>query len=95
MHHKFLVFLKHRVNSDLEEEQGLWPYIPYAVWTGSFNFTKNGAASLENALYLEDPAVSEAFCNEWAQMVEISEPLDWHSEYVTSDVYFNTGACLS
>ncbi|MCB5226651.1 hypothetical protein JAO78_007450 [Alishewanella sp. 16-MA] len=95
MHHKFLVFLRHKVITKEEELQGLWPYLPYAVWTGSFNVTKNGAASLENALYLEDPVVSEAFCNEWTQMVEISESLDWHSEYATPEVYFNTGACLS
>lgn len=95
MHHKFLVFLRHVDPKDICEEEDSWPYAPFAVWTGSFNVTKNGSASLENALYLEDSAIAAAFCKEWAQLVEISEPLDWENEYATPEIYFNTGGCFS
>ena len=54
---------------------------PYAVWSGSFNFTKNATASLENALYITDPDVVYAFYREWSQILAISEPLDWTCDW--------------
>ncbi len=68
-HHKFVVFCRDGLD-------------PYAVWTGSFNFTKNGNASLENALVLTDPTITRAYLSEWAQILAISEPLDWRAEWV-------------
>jgi len=62
-HHKFLLFC-----DDLE---------PYAVWTGSFNFTYNATRSLENAVVLEDPLVVKAYYREYQRVLLISEPLDW------------------
>ncbi len=58
-----------------------WPE-PYAVWTGSFNWTFNATRSLENAIVLTDPTIVQAYVNEWAHVVSLSEPLDWSSEYV-------------
>jgi len=47
MHHKFMVLLR------LAPEQiPNATYIPYAVWTGSFNPTANGTRSLENAVLI-------------------------------------------
>lgn len=63
--------------SDPEVDEGAWPYEPYAVWTGSYNITRNGNASLENALFVQDARLAEAYCDEWAQLVEVSESLDW------------------
>ena len=71
-HHKFVVFCR----DGLE---------PYAVWTGTFNFTKNAGASLENALVLTDPNIVQAFFDEWAQLLAISEPLDWRSTWVVPE----------
>ncbi|WP_454753909.1 hypothetical protein [Cupriavidus necator] len=77
MHHKFLVFLRARDETDPEVVEGAWPYHPYAVWTGSYNITKNGKFSLENAIFIEDTILAAAYCDEWAQLIEVSESLDW------------------
>lgn len=95
MHHKFLVFLRRLADDDSEVTEGAWPYSPYAVWTGSFNITTNGAASLENAIFIEDPSISEAYRKEWEHVLRLSEPLDWNSEYASPSIYYNTGACIS
>jgi hypothetical protein len=95
MHHKFLVFLRSKNESDPDVEEGAWPYQPYAVWTGSYNITKNGNASLENALFVQNAHLAEAYCNEWAQLIEVSESLDWTSEYAAPEIDYNTGACIS
>lgn len=58
------------------------PGIPYAVWTGSFNFTKNATQSLENAVVIRDRRIATAFLNEWAQITCLSERLDWSRSYV-------------
>ncbi|MFC4454101.1 hypothetical protein [Deinococcus sonorensis] len=60
---------------------------PYAVWTGSFNFTNNGTNSLENAVVLHSREVAEAYFQEWGQIAAISESLDWTSPWVTSDLW--------
>ena len=74
MHHKFLVFLRMKEESDPGVADGEWPYHPYAVWTGSYNITKNGNSSLENALFIRNDDLAQAYCDEWAQLVEVSEP---------------------
>lgn len=78
MHNKFLVFSK-ILPSDTEQEPEIIQ--PYAVWTGSFNFTKNATKSLENALYITDPVIVKAFFNEYGQIAAMSEPLDWTSDW--------------
>lgn len=68
---------------------------PYAVWTGSYNITKNGNASPENAMFLDHDRLAAAYCDEWAQLLEVSEPLDWKSIYAAPEIDYNTGACTS
>lgn len=63
---------------DFDSSEGLTVQ-PYGVWTGSFNFTKNAGHSLENAVYLEDKAIVNAYANEFAQIFALSEPLNWES----------------
>lgn len=79
MHNKFMVFAK-MVDSDKSE---FIPKVvePYAVWTGSFNFTANATNSLENAVYITDPKIVSAFFVEFSKIVALSEPLDWTSNW--------------
>lgn len=78
MHHKFLVRW---------EPTGEWwhadPVLaPAAVWTGSFNMTYNGAASLENAVIIRNPDIAFRYALEWNWVFGMSEPLDWESDWV-------------
>ncbi|MNJ81293.1 hypothetical protein D3C77_800280 [compost metagenome] len=52
------------------------------MWTGSFNFTKNATLSLENALFITDPKIVNAYFEEYGQIAAMSEELDWTSEWV-------------
>ncbi len=79
MHNKFLVFAR------ITHEQDRDTITPYAVWTGSFNFTVNAVASLENALYLTSPEIVGAFFEEFGQIMALSEPLDWESDWMTPE----------
>jgi hypothetical protein len=58
---------------------------PYAVWTGSFNFTRNAVMSFENALVLYDPKIVEAFYREYLQIAALSEPLNWTKSWVNPE----------
>ena len=80
-HHKFLVL------GDLEPRGEGYEdlFIPRAVWTGSFNFTLNANRSFENAVILHDPKIVDAFYQEWAHLMSLSEPLDWTSDWVAPE----------
>lgn len=86
MHNKFFVFFdkteEMRVALEGGSEEMCTIYTPRAVWTGSFNPTTNGGMSLENAVLIRDRAICDAYVNEWAQILAISEPLDWTSAWV-------------
>jgi len=69
MHHKFAVFCSSG-------------FSPFAVATGSFNWTFNSAKSLENLVVVRDGAVAGAYLQEWSQIFALSEPLNWQSEWV-------------
>ena len=56
---------------------------PYAVWTGSFNFTKTSALSFENAVVLQDTRIVEAYFQEYSQIAALSEPLDWTATWIS------------
>lgn len=58
---------------------------PYAVWTGSFNFSKSATQSFENALYILDPSIIQAYLSEWNQIAALSESLDWDSDVLSPD----------
>jgi hypothetical protein len=75
MHNKFLVFA--RVDK--------YFVFPYAVWTGSFNLTKNAGLSLENALYITQPEIVNAYFQEYGQIAAMSEKLDWDSDWAAPE----------
>lgn len=78
-HHKFVVFC--RWHGSVDDTYG-GEIEPYAVWTGSFNFTETANRSFENAVFIQDQDVAAAFLNEYSQIVALSEPLDWESNWV-------------
>jgi hypothetical protein len=84
MHNKFLVFAR-----IADQDQTSVP-VPYAVWTGSFNLTANAAASLENALYITHPEIVRAYFEEFGQIMALSEPLDWESDWSAPDLRIGT-----
>jgi hypothetical protein len=89
MHNKFLVFCQ----PEFCPERGIPPTFspkPYAVWTGSFNLTHNAAVSLENALFITDRLIVEAYYREWEQIQAISEDLNWDSDWVEPEHHIGT-----
>ena len=83
MHNKFLVFADVEVASDFGYPVNVIK--PYAVWTGSFNFSHNGSNSLENALYITDQKIVDAYFKEYTQIAAISEPLDWTNVWMSPE----------
>lgn len=84
MHNKFLVACQFDAKRSACPEITGYPeglFTPYAVWTGSFNFTKNAGMSFENAVVIRDLKIAEHYANEWSQIGAFSEPLDWGSEW--------------
>lgn len=92
MHNKFLVFCEKREidNADYGwsgdpsmkrafEAKIHGDLYPVAVWTGSFNFSKNASKSFENALFIEDEGIAEAYFNEFCQLALLSESLKWEN----------------
>lgn len=61
MHHKFAVRL----------EKGK----PVSVWTGSFNPTKNGNESIENAIVIHNEQIASSYFQEFMCVRAISKPL--------------------
>lgn len=94
LHHKFLVSLRvtERPVTDPETgwEIGNTKHQAVAVWTGSFNPTRGGERSLENAVVLSDPVIATSYYAEWGQALALSEPLDWSSEWVEPEYRIGT-----
>lgn len=69
-------------------------YFPVAVWTGSFNFTKNATLSFENAVYMQDMSgdnpIINAYLNEHHNIFCLSESLNWNATYVNPEYRFGT-----
>jgi hypothetical protein len=59
-----------------------WPWQPYRVWTGSFNWTNNATRSFENAVVIDNDQIAKAYYQEFQQVLALSESLDWESDYV-------------
>lgn len=78
MHHKFLVRLEH----DDRAEPAADHLRPVAVWTGSFNFSKNAGYSFENSVEIHDPVIARSYFEEFSRVMSLSEPLEWESEWV-------------
>ena len=77
MHNKFLVFCKSDTNARL---------LPYAVWTGSFNFSKTATLSFENAVLISDSVIAEAYLREFSQISALGETLEWKTDYVSPNL---------
>jgi phosphatidylserine/phosphatidylglycerophosphate/cardiolipin synthase-like enzyme len=87
-HHKFLVFGRMSTPEEdgrsATEEDGYecgGTFVPEAVWTGSFNFSVTAGRSLENAVFIEDTAIAQAYANEFSQVAALSEPLNWQDPW--------------
>ena len=65
MHHKFLIFFD--------------KFEPIGVWTGSYNLSNTSNYSLENALYITDSDVINAYLTEFWTVYEYAENYDWES----------------
>ncbi|MFV9423780.1 hypothetical protein [Microbacterium sp. S1037] len=78
MHHKFLVRLEYNERA----EPAVDHLRPVAVWTGSFNFSKNAGYSFENAVEIDDSSIAAAYFAEFARVMSLSEPLEWESPWV-------------
>jgi hypothetical protein len=85
MHNKFLVFCSLRENAWRGPELH-----PECVWTGSYNITFNAQKSFENAVILRDPDVAGAYAREWAQILALSEPLDWEDRWCAPEYRIGT-----
>lgn len=86
-HHKFIVLgvIDKRDRTDFGH---VWE--PKSVWTGSFNFTKNATCSFENAVLIHHREVALAYTKEWAQVLALSEPLDYSAEWVAPEYRLGT-----
>ena len=85
MHNKFLVFVKPRDfpgNQDGGDEQPEPLWEPRMVWTGSCNLSRQSHRSRENTVIIRDPVIASAYMHEWADLMSLSEPLDWDTEWV-------------
>lgn len=78
-HHKFVLFAERCPDPRDPDVDDL--FTVRSVWTGSFNFSKNAAMSLENAVVLNDARVASAFYQEFQQIAGLSEPLDWETPW--------------
>jgi hypothetical protein len=69
-------------------------YNPIAVWTGSFNFTKNAGNSFENAIYFSDKSgnneIINSYLNEHHQIFCLSESLDWKNDWCEPEFRIGT-----
>lgn len=77
MHHKFALFAKRFRGRQWEQ--------PAIAWTGSYNWTRTANRSLENAVVIRDPKAVKGFYLEYQQLLGLSEPLDWTSEWVAPE----------
>jgi len=63
---------------------------PFAVWTGSFNFTWTASRSFENAVIIRDEKIVEAYYQEYQQLLALSEPLDWETAWAAPEYRIGT-----
>lgn len=82
MHNKFLVFAE-VVLGDTEKNHGYNLHIePKSVWTGSLNFSVSSTRSFENAIFINNKIIAKAYFDEFCQILALSEPLDWETEWM-------------
>ena len=90
MHNKFLV-LTNWIDTEGGQDEEDFPLAGDAcVWTGSCNLSRASSASLENVVILHDAAIVRAYLNEYAQIMALSEPLDWESDWCAPEYLIGT-----
>ena len=57
-------------------------YYPKAVWTGSLNLTQLSLHSLENAVFIHDERIADAYAEEMQLLYSNGEPLNWNSSWL-------------
>lgn len=89
MHNKFIVGMRHSDSPDPRYREGgefFCPGLePAAAWTGSYNFSHTAGRSLENAVVLHDESVARYYYEEFAQILALSESLDWESWWMAPE----------
>ncbi len=75
MHSKYLVFFDTVHCSESNNSVASLKLEPCAVWTGSFNFTKNATCNIENAQFIQDDRVARAYFNDFADVFKVARPL--------------------
>ncbi|MBW4621498.1 MAG: hypothetical protein KME17_19325 [Cyanosarcina radialis HA8281-LM2] len=95
MHNKFLIFcdICEIIGNDSSFDEGHIEIVPRAVWTGSFNLTDNATRSLENAMYIKDLEIVNAYYTEWQYIFALSESITnefWNFAWEPPD-YFRIG----
>jgi phosphatidylserine/phosphatidylglycerophosphate/cardiolipin synthase-like enzyme len=85
MHNKFMILCQTTHEPILSNEgefiTEIIHYRPYEVWTGSFNFSETAVNSFENAVVIKNFQIAVAYYEEWAQILTLSEPLDWTKDH--------------
>jgi hypothetical protein len=95
MHNKFLIFcdIDEIGANDSHFDKGHIEIVPRGVWTGSFNLTDNATRSLENATYIKDLEIVNAYYAEWQHIFALSESIPnefWNFTWEPPD-YFRIG----
>ncbi len=85
MHHKFLIGCVPSGTEDYYEAP-----TAVAVWTGSVNLTYNATLSRENAVIIRRPQVAAQFMVEYQELLGLSEPLDWQSQWVQPEFRYGS-----
>lgn len=95
MHNKFLIFcdINEKTGNDSNFDEKHIEIVPRAVWTGSFNLTHNATLSLENATYIKDLEIVNAYYAEWQYIFALSESIPnefWNSAWEPPDFRIGT-----
>ena len=92
MHNKFILFCKFKdeiyVNDSFKFNYTI--IVPYAVWTGSFNFTDNSTRSFENCIVSFDKKIVDRYEKEFYHIFLLSEELDWSSNWIKPEFYIGS-----
>ena len=96
MHNKFLIFGE-VIHTSLESDESghvldVLPerFIPKAIWTGSFNLSYTATMSFENCIFIENEEIAQKYFDEYIQILALSEPLNWNSNYVEPEYRFGS-----
>lgn len=87
MHHKYLIFADLSLEPEPAHEgdevlRGTIRWDPRFVWTGSCNLSNMARRSRENSVIIRKPAIAQAYLKDWAELMSVSEPLDWDADWV-------------